>query len=170
MRLRDNLRKDHGQIMKLFAAWHKILEKLDQKDQALLENLGELIDWVDVFVDRCHHGKEDEILFPAMAKYEDPELTSLIEDLQAEHQIGRSLLESIKLELKAFSPPKGSPDLLIQLSQDYISLFKKHIRRENAQLLPLLEKGVPMEVQEQIADRFEEYQRKTMGTNQSIPD
>jgi hemerythrin-like domain-containing protein len=170
MRLEDNLREDHGQIMKRFVSWHDMLEKLNHRDQTLLEDFAKCIDWVDVFIDRCHHGKEDGVLFPALAKSDDPELTSLIEDLQAEHQIGRSLLASIKSEFVAFSQPKGSPDLLIQLSQDYINLFRKHIRRENAQLLPLLEKCIPMEVQEQIADQFEEYQRKTMGTNQSIPD
>lgn len=154
--------------MKLFAAWHKMLEKLDHRDQALLEDLGELIDWVEVFIDKCHHGKEDDVLFPAMASSEDPELTSLIEDLHAEHQIGRSLLESIKLEFAAFSKPKGSPELLIRLSQDYINLFKKHIRRENAQLLPRLEKCFPIEVQEQIAAQFEQYQRRTIGSNKSI--
>jgi hemerythrin-like domain-containing protein len=64
----------------------------------------------------------------------------------------------------------GLSDLLIQLSRDYITLFKKHIRRENGQLLPLLEKCIPIKVQEQIATQFEQYQRRTIGNNKSILD
>jgi len=163
MRPRDNLREDHGKIMKLFVSWQDMLEKLDHKDNALLVDFEKCIDWVEVFIDRCHHGKEDEILFPAMASSEDPEVISLIKDLHSEHQAGRSLLETIKLEFKTFAQPNGLPDSLIQLSQDYINLFRKHIRRENAQLLPLLEKGIPIKVQERIAAQFEQYEQKTIG-------
>ncbi len=168
MRLEDNLREDHGQIMKMFASWHNMLEKLDHRDQALLEDLGKCIDWVEVFIDRCHHGKEDEFLFPAMASCGGPELTGLIEDLHSEHRIDRSLLDSIKTEFTAFSEPDRSADLLIQLSRDYINLFRKHIRRENGQLLPVLEKCIPIEAQEQIAAQFERHEGQTIGTDKSI--
>ena len=170
MRPEDNLREDHGQIMKLFVSWQKMLEKLDHPDQALIEDFKKCIDWVEVFIDRCHHGKEDEILFPAMASSANPEVKSLIEDLYSEHQSGRLLLESIKLELKTFSQSNGLPTGLIQLCQGYIDLFRKHIRRENAQLLPLLEKCFPAETQEQISAQFEQYEQRTIGHQKSISD
>ena len=170
MRPEDNLREDHGQIMKLFVSWQKMLGKLDHPDQALIEDFEKCIDWVEVFIDRCHHGKEDEILFPAMESSANPEVKSLIKDLHSEHQTGRSLLESIKLELKTFSQSNGLPAGLIQLCQGYIDLFRKHIRRENAQLLPLLEKCIPVEAQEQIAAQFEQYDQRTIGPKKSISD
>jgi hemerythrin-like domain-containing protein len=168
MRPEDNLREDHGQIMKLFVAWQHKLEKLDHKDKALLEDFEKCIDWVEVFIDRCHHGKEDEILFPAMASSEDPKVTSLIEDLHSEHQTGRALLESIKLAFKTLSQPDGLPDGLTQLSRDYIDLFRKHIRRENAQLLPLIEKCIPIDVQQQIVAEFGRYEQSTIGPQKPI--
>jgi len=170
MRPKDNLREDHGQIMKLFVSWQKMLDKLENPDQALIEDFKKCIDWVEVFIDRCHHGKEDEILFQAMPSSANPEVKSLIKDLRSEHQNGRSLLESIKLELKTFSQPNGLPASLIQLCQGYIDLFRKHIRRENAQLLPLLEKCIPAETQEQIAAQFEQYEQRTIGHKKSISD
>jgi hemerythrin-like domain-containing protein len=163
MRPEDNLREDHGRIMKLLVSWQKMLGKLDHPDRELLEDFEKCIDWVEVFVDRCHHGKEDEILFPAMASSENPKVTGLIKDLHSEHQTGRSVLESIKLEFKTFSQTNGLPANLIQLCQGYIDLFRKHIRRENAQLLPLLKKSIPTEAQKQIAEQFEEYEQRTIG-------
>jgi hemerythrin-like domain-containing protein len=159
MRLEDNLREDHGRIMKLFAAWQKILEDLDHSDQAMHEALGKCIDFVEVFVDRCHHGKEDGILFPAMASSKNFETTSLIQDLRSEHQTGRSLIKAIKLEFKASAEPNGSSAGLIQLCLRYIDLFRKHIRRENAQLLPLIKKCISTEARERIATQFEQYDR-----------
>jgi hemerythrin-like domain-containing protein len=155
----DNLREDHGRIMKLFAAWQKILGDLDHPDQEMHEALAKCINFVEVFIDRRHHGKEDEILFPAMASSKNPETTSLIQDLSSEHQAGRSLLKAIKLEFKASAEPNGSTAGLIQLSQRYIDLFRKHIRRENAQLLPLIKRCISTEARERIAAQFEQYDR-----------
>jgi hemerythrin-like domain-containing protein len=159
MRPEDNLREDHGRIMKLFAVWQKLLGDLDHPDPAMHEALAKCIDSVDVFVDRRHHGKEDEVLFPAMASSENPDTTRLIQDLRSEHQAGRSLLKAIKLEFKASAEPNGSPVDLIQLCQRYIDLFRKHIRRENAQLLPLIKKCISTEARERIAAEFEQYDR-----------
>lgn len=146
----DNLREDHGHIMKLFVSWQTLLNELDRNDQALLVDFGKCIDWVEVFVDRCLHGKEDDILFPALASSEDPEVAGLIEDLHSEHQTGRSLLESIKLKFNALPQPNGLPGDLIQLSRAYIDPFRKHIRRANAQLLPLIEKCIPIQERERV--------------------
>jgi hemerythrin-like domain-containing protein len=159
MRPEDNLREDHGRIMKLFAVWQKLLGDLDHPDPAMHEALAKCIDSVDVFVDRRHHGKEDEVLFPAMASSENPDTTRLIQDLRSEHQAGRSLLKAIKLEFKASAEPNGSPVDLIQLCQRYIDLFRKHIRRENAQLLPLIKECISTEARERIAAEFEQYDR-----------
>jgi hemerythrin-like domain-containing protein len=105
-----------------------------------------------------------------MVSSANPEVKSLIKDLNSEHQTGRSLLDSIKLELKTFSQSNGLPAGLIQLCQGYIDLFRKHIRRENAQLLPLLEKCIPTEAQDQIAAQFEQYEQRTIGPKKSISD
>ena len=145
--------------MKFFAAWQKILGELDHPDQSMQEALAKCIDFAEVFIDRCHHGKEDEILFPAMASSKNPETTSLVQDLRSEHQTGRSLLKAIKLEFKASGEPNGSPAGLIQLCQCYIDLFRKHIRRENAQLLPLIKKCISTEARERIAAQFKQYDR-----------
>ena len=168
MRPEDNLREDHGRIMKLFAAWQKMLGKLEQPKQSRQEAFAECINLVETFIDKCHHGKEDEILFPAMESSKRPEVTSLIEDLRSEHKTGRSMLEAIKLEFKAFPQPNGSAEKLIQLCEGYIDLFRKHIRRENAKLLPLLEKCMSAGTREQIADHFEQYEQKTIGSKNNL--
>ena len=155
----DNLREDHGRIMKLFAVWQKILGESNHTDQAIHEALAKCINFVELFIDRCHHGKEDEILFPAMTSSKNPEITSLVHELRSEHQTGRSLLKAIKLEFKASAEPNGSPVSLIQLSHRYIDLFRKHIRRENAQLLPLIKKCISTKALERIAAQFKQYDR-----------
>ena len=155
----ENLREDHGRIMKLFAAWQKILGDLDHPDQAIHEALAKCINFVEVFIDRRHHGKEDEILFPVLASSKNTETTIMIKDLRSEHQTGRSLLKAIKLEFRASAEPNGSPAGLIKLCQRYIDLFRKHIRRENAQLLPLIKECISTEARERIAVQFEQYDR-----------
>lgn len=168
MRPEAILREDHGRIMRLFAAWQKMLGELEHPNQSRQEAFAECINLVETFIDKCHHGKEDEILFPAMESSKRPEITSLIEDLRSEHKTGRSMLEAIKLEFKAFSQPNGSAEKLIQLCEGYIDLFRKHIRRENAKLLPVLEKCISAGAHEQIAAHFEQYEQKTFGSKNNL--
>jgi hemerythrin-like domain-containing protein len=168
MRPEDILREDHGRIMKLLAAWQKMLGELENPKQSRHEAFAECIGLVESFIDKCHHGKEDEILFPAMESSKRPEVTSLIEGLRSEHKTGRSMLEAIELEFKAFFQPNGSAETLIQLCESYIDLLRKHVRRENAKLLPILEKCIPAEAQDQIAAHFEQYEQETIGSKNNL--
>jgi len=168
MRAKDILREDHGRIMKLLAVWQKMLGELEHTNQSRQEAFVACIDLVETFVDKCHHGREDEILFPAMESSKEPGITILIDRLSSEHKTGRSMLEAIKQEYKVFSQSNGSAEKLIQLCEGYIDLLRKHIRWENAKLLPVIEKCVSSGDQEQIAARFEQYEQETIGSETNL--
>ena len=47
---------------------HNTVETYLGAGRLKLEKLGKILDFFRVFVDRCHHGKEEEYLFPTMEK------------------------------------------------------------------------------------------------------
>lgn len=57
-----------------------------------------------MFVDRCHHGKEEAELFPRLP----PDHTVLMERLEAEHATGRQFALAFAQTIQAYLPGKAA--------------------------------------------------------------
>jgi hemerythrin-like domain-containing protein len=44
----------------------KILEKICAIDRLPIQPVEQLLEFFRIFVDKCHHGKEEDLLFPAL--------------------------------------------------------------------------------------------------------
>jgi len=61
-----------------------------------------LIEFFKVFVDKCHHAKEEEVLFPALLEEKDPAAAELVQVLLTEHADGRKLVTKMAEALTKF--------------------------------------------------------------------
>ena len=59
-----------------------------------------LFDYIDQFMDRAHHAKEDSYLFPSLLRRA-PEAAAIIERLQVEHHNGPDVLRDLRAKLAA---------------------------------------------------------------------
>ena len=61
-----------------------------------LSFIGKMVDFIRVYVDQCHHGKEEDILFAALKnKKIAAEHRKIMEELIEEHKQARSVIGSI---------------------------------------------------------------------------
>jgi len=160
----QNLRNEHGQMMKKFSALQYLLPKLEQADSEVFAAVESILEFFDIQIDGCHHGKEEEILFPALDRLKDRQIQDLTADLRADHRSGRQLLDRIRsdyLRLRTDGPP-GAENFAAGAMR-YLEHFRRHIRKENARLLPLMESRLSAEVQERMDARFKQYERKILG-------
>ena len=99
-----------------------------------------MLRYIDEYPEKLHHPKEDEHLFARLVKRA-PEARKLVEDLQAEHVKGASLIRELERRLMFFeeSWPAGAPDFL-QAVEAYAQFHWAHMRKEETELLPLAEK------------------------------
>jgi len=82
------------------------------------------------FADRCHHGKEEDILFPALvAKSPGFGPTAV---MRSEHVEGRALIAAM-----ADACAAHQPDVFAVNVDAYVALLREHIRKENEVLFPL---------------------------------
>ena len=161
---KENLREEHGNIMKIFSALQKILPELEHRKEELIIDLELIIDFLEIYTDKCHHGKEENILFPALEELRNTEADNLTTELRSDHRTGRVLLKEIKLEFdKLNKKAEYSPSVFIDTSKRYIGLFRKHIRKENAQLLPMIEERFSKEQQARIEAQFERFEHENIG-------
>ena len=116
-----SLREEHGHIMKMLAAWQKILEKLDRPEEGLINDLGQVMGFLETYIDRCHHAKEEEILFPALKKLEETDIDHLVAELRSDHRAGHDLLEEMKGKFDGLHRmAESAPSEFIATSKRYI--------------------------------------------------
>jgi len=66
------------------------------------EHLDQIFEFFSVFVDKCHHGKEEELLFPAMEAVGISRDGGPIGLMLIEHQQGRNLVDKMKTALSQY--------------------------------------------------------------------
>mgnify|MGYP003865111075 CR=1 FL=1 len=60
-----------------------------------LKDLNDILEFLKIFADRCHHGKEEELLFPALETAGIPRDRGPLGVMLSEHQSGRALIKDM---------------------------------------------------------------------------
>lgn len=155
----DDLKHEHEAI--LFAL--KILESINKKittgasvEQA---DLAEFVGFLKEFADKCHHGKEEGVLFPALAKAGAPEQDEAVNALLHEHVEGRDWIH--KMESSIY--PNLRATEFVEASRHYTDLLKAHIAKENDILFPMAEQSLTPAQLDTLFQDFEEHETRVMG-------
>jgi len=94
MKATEQLGAEHESITSILETLEKILEEMSSGEAANLDHLGEIVDFLRVFADHCHHGKEGDILFPAVEKQAIPRQGGSIGVMLEDHGHGRGIYPS----------------------------------------------------------------------------
>ncbi|HLG72242.1 MAG TPA: hemerythrin domain-containing protein [Chloroflexota bacterium] len=110
-----------------------------------------------VFVDRCHHGKEESVLFPRLAG------TGLPNQLEGEHGEGRRLAQAYARAVAYYRPGDRARGAAVErAAADYAAMLRAHIAKENAELLSAIDRELSGEDAE-IVEAFERIETDRIG-------
>ncbi len=117
-----------------------------------------VLDFFMTYVDRCHHGKEEDILFRALGDKEmSLEHKVLVEELLKEHAIGRNIIERLAGAKERFD--RGDSGSVKDMSgeiEEMLALYPSHIEKEDKRLfLPSMEYFSPEEQERMLAEMSE---------------
>lgn len=101
-------------------------------------HLEQLFEFFSLFVDRCHHGKEEDLLFPAMEAVGISRQGGPIGVMLDEHRQGREHVMKMKGALAQYMD--GRPEAartLLKHARAYGELLNYHIDKENDVLFPM---------------------------------
>jgi hemerythrin-like domain-containing protein len=90
------------------------------------------MDFIRTYTDRCHHGKEENILFRELAKKPlTPELKKTMRELEEQHVMGRQTVAKIEAASQQYQ--KGATSAvgdIVHLMEIMATFYPKHIERE----------------------------------------
>jgi len=155
----DDLKHEHDAILSALGILDAMVAKLKGKNPPGGEDLRKFLGFLKEFADKCHHGKEEGILFPALTKAGIPEQGGPVGQMLAEHAEGRSFIKGMEaaigqgVDARAFAEAAGS----------YARLLRSHIEKENRVLFPTAERVLPAPELDVIFERFEQHEETVIG-------
>ena len=129
----ESLRKDHQLIEKVLKALDSTINLLKDGKQIPEQILNPTLDFTQNFADVCHHGKEEEALFPALEKAGMPSHMGPIRMMIIDHQRTKEITGHIEKASKKYLE-KGDADYLIQALELYVQHVTEHLWKENNRL------------------------------------
>lgn len=153
------LMKEHRVIekmVKLIAHMRIEFKKTNKPDAAFISAA---IDFLKYYADKCHHGKEEDILFFRLnAKQLSVEHKEAIERLLNDHRLGRKMVEGLEAAQVRYSKGDTSSFTQILARMDELAeLYPEHIRIEDKEFfLPCME-YFSKEEQAKILEDFAEF-------------
>lgn len=164
MKATEILIEEHEIILKMLDIIEVINHKIENGQPVDAGHLEGIIDFIVNFADRCHHAKEEGILFPAMVRAGIPEKQGPIGVMLHEHVEGREYVRAMKKAL-AGSPAAGTGVLheFARSAAGYAELLRNHIYKENNILFRMADDRIGPAVQKEILEAFEKVERDEIG-------
>ena len=116
------------------------------------------------FADRCHHGKEEAHLFPALEAKGFPRDGGPTGVMLHEHEQGRAHVRGMDENIAAAA--KGDAAALrrfIDHAEGYVALLREHIYKEDHILFQLADRTLTEEEQQRLLDAFGKVEAEEMG-------
>lgn len=155
---------EHEVIEKGLSILEKLIIKYQQEDSLDVKRLEQIVDFFKNFADKCHHAKEEKLLFPSLTTKGMPVQGGPIGVLLQEHDIGRRYISGILEGIKKYSSRVA--DAKEEISNNclgYIELLRQHIYKENNVLFPMAENLLSDSEQKELLEDFEEIEEKEIG-------
>ncbi len=138
-----SLKKDHEIIKLVLKATTTCIDLLKGGKEIPPAVLLDTVDFITNFIDRCHHAKEEQGLFPVLESTGMSRENSVIGTMLKEHEEARKIADQIKGAVDSYianNKSGQSRSTLIQHCQAYVDHINRHILKEDTRLFVIAER------------------------------
>ncbi len=158
MKPTEQLKEEHKAIKLMLRILESICSRLEVSEDIPEEHLHKVIEFIRVFADRCHHGKEEDLLFPAMEKVGIPREGGPIGVMLMEHNLGRDYVKGM-----GEATTEKDYKKFIKNARLYIELLGQHIDKEDNILYPMADMHLSKREQDELLEKFEKVEEERIG-------
>jgi hemerythrin-like domain-containing protein len=138
MQARGPLMIEHRLIEQMLNVIRRALERVEQTQSIDTYFVDMAVDFIRVYADRTHHGKEEDILFRDLRKKQlSVEDRRVMEELIEEHIFGRKTTNAlIEANIRYRGGDKGALDEVTAHLKTLVDFYPKHIKKEDDVFFP----------------------------------
>jgi hemerythrin-like domain-containing protein len=137
---------EHTLIKRFIALVPELAERLELESEGGRQLVLDGVDFIRSYADRCHHAKEEDILFA----YFDPEL-DILKAMHEDHRRGRGYVKGILGALE-----RGDRDGVAANLFGYAGVLSEHIKKEDEILYPWMDRSLSVRQVGEMFSKFRE--------------
>lgn len=161
----DILKAEHRVIEQVLDCLAKIAAEAGHQGRLEVEPARDAIRFLQNFADRCHHGKEETHLFPAMEAKGLPRQGGPTGVMLCEHEQGREHIRGMEAVVeKAASGDPAAVATFRRHADGYVELLREHIGKEDHCLFGMASQIFSPAEQAKLLEQFERVESEHMGT------
>jgi hemerythrin-like domain-containing protein len=157
------LKEEHDAIKLMLKILERVCDKLES-EEVNLEHLEKILEFIRVFADKCHHEKEEALLFPAMEKAGIPREGGPIGVMLREHNLGRDYVREMSEGIQEYKKGnRKAASKIVENAKNYLRLLSQHIDKENNVLYRIADARLSSEKQRELLEEFEKVEEEKVG-------
>ena len=164
MKPTEILSAEHRVIERVLGCLDKIADDAQNAGRLDERNARDAIDFLRNFADRCHHGKEENNLFPALEAQGFPRDGGPVGVMLHEHDEGRGHIRA--MDEAVVQASAGQPEAVrrfVEHARSYTDLLRQHIQKEDNILFVLADRVLSAADQQELLAQFEHVETEHMG-------
>ena len=153
---------EHRLIERMIRVIKRETEALGAAGKVRPEFIDRAVDFIRTYADRCHHGKEEDILFCLLEeKALSIEHRRIVEELKEEHARARSLTSRlVAAKARYVLGEHGALDEIKTAMRELVEFYPVHIEKEDRHFfIPCME-YFSIHEQDDMLDEFSEFDRR----------
>lgn len=159
----QQLREEHEGIKTVLSVLDHLASEMRMGRSASLGHLEQIVDFLRTFADKCHHGKEEEHLFPALNQAGVPSEGGPVGVMLHEHNLGREHIQGMRASLDRLHAGEDAGEDFARHALAYVELLRGHIEKENNVLFNMAEHILPKVEHARLAECFDNIEQERLG-------
>lgn len=158
------LESEHRVIEQVLDCLEAMASRAERAGKVEEEPASQAIDFLRAFADHCHHGKEEDLLFPLLEERGFPADAGPTRVMRGEHLEGRGLIASMTARIAGAAG--GADDdvrAFVAAARAYVRLLRDHIRKEDECLFRMAREVLSDEDGLELMRRYQRVEEVEMG-------
>ncbi len=162
MKATEDLIHEHSAIKVMLSIMSRIADQIRDDRKIDTGDVDQILGFLSTFTDKCHHGKEETVFFPALVSAGVRDEQGPVGVMLHEHEIGRKLVEEIGTALEQYK--NGQPgEVLADSMLHYVHLLQGHMQKEEMVLFPMADRILGAGNQHVLYEEFGKIEEEVVG-------
>jgi hemerythrin-like domain-containing protein len=156
--------QEHRVIEQVIACLEAMTKRCEAGQALDTTSAAEAIDFFRVFADRCHHGKEEDLLFPAMEDKGFSREQGPTGVMLREHDAGRYLVHGMSKAIERVASGETAAQAeFIEHARSFAALLRQHIMKEDQCLFTMADRVFSVADQDALSQSFAKVEKHGLG-------